>query len=256
MQPEHPCGHPVHPHPAALPLSTQSIGEQRYRPLVGGCSIAPIGPYGSGTLGCIVVCGGVQYLLGTSHNLTNLNTLPVGTQILQPSAQDGGSATDIIAILVAGTQLVHGGTAQADAALALPEPGVALDPRILGQGGRLASLAPPIQNPTIGTEVQMSGRTTAYARGRIAAMGFAITLSFGVGAETTFLDQFSVLAEGSSPFSNPGDPGALVTDMDNRPVGLILAGTNGPRGETFVTPMRNVLEALGVLMGGEVTILY
>ena len=77
---------------------------QKFRPLEGGCSINPFNYPGEGTLGCIVTKVVKEeknfYILSNNHVLALNNKLPLGTAIIQPLEDLGGSVDgDIVARL-------------------------------------------------------------------------------------------------------------------------------------------------------------
>ena len=70
------------------------------------------------------------------------------------------------------------------------------------------------------TQVQKTGRTTGYTTGHIAAVAFDGWVGYESG-DAYFEDQL-LITPGS--FSDAGDSGSCVLDMDEHIVGLLFAG--------------------------------
>jgi hypothetical protein len=134
-----------------------------------------------------------------------------------------------------------------DCALAVPRDGLDMDRVKLTGSGRLAGLsAGPV---FVGEVVSKLGRTSGLTDGRVTAVDIDnLVIRYDIG-NLRFDNQIEVEGLGPSPFSRPGDSGALVyTKAGREAVGLIFAGSgqggsNG-RGLSFANPVRRVLGQL------------
>jgi hypothetical protein len=234
-----------------IPTDVETAGEvrahrfmRRYRPAPSGVSIGRESEGGS--LACLVKRSGATYILGNNHVLGLVNRGPVGTGIAQPATIDGGALSgDVIARLSRFVPISFDDPNEVDAALARIPPGMA-DRRVLRARGERQRLRPPAIAPALGREVQKSGRSTGYRRGRIDAIAVTVDVDFApLGAIARFVNQFGVRGRRRS-FSDHGDSGALVTTFPgNRPVGLLFSGCTA-LGLAFCNDIRKVTRALGV----------
>ncbi len=69
--------------------------------------------------------------------------------------------------------------------------------------------------------VQKTGRTTAYTTGNITDLGYDGWVNYEQGRFAYFEDQI-LITPGS--FSDRGDSGSIILDMDEKIVGLLYAG--------------------------------
>jgi hypothetical protein len=234
-----------------IPTDVETAGEvrahrfmRRYRPAPSGVSIGRESEGGS--LACFVKRSGATYILGNNHVLALVNRGPAGTGIAQPAEIDGGARSgDVIARLSRFVPISFDDPNEVDAALARLPSGMA-DRRVLRAGGKRQALLPPEIGPALGQEVQKSGRSTGYRRGRIDAIAVTIDVDFApLGTTARFVNQFGVRGRRRS-FSDHGDSGALVTTWpSNQPVGLLFSGCTG-LGLAFCNDIRKVTKGLGV----------
>lgn len=244
-----------------MPIIYEEVGEIRpatqyqdkHRPVQAGVSIAPCLRNYSGTLGCVVASNGVKYILSNNHVLADVNTLPLGSTISQQSIPDGGACpADVIAALSQFVPINLGGISLVDAAIARIANGVNVDPRILRDNGVVEKIIPPVTAPVIGLEVQKSGRTTGYTKGKVQAVG--VTVTYTVGGGTTQIDNTFTVKHVSGNFGLAGDSGALITTQPaNNPMGLLFA-VDANNKLTYANKMSDVLTALGALTGYPVTV--
>lgn len=105
---------------------------------------------------------------------------------------------------------------QQDSAIFRPDRLDLVDPEIYGIG------IPAGFNldPTIGMDVQKTGRTTEHTTGRIISMGATVSVGYSSGV-FTFEDQIITTA-----MSQGGDSGSLLLDTERQIVGLLFAGSN------------------------------
>lgn len=212
----------------------------RYRPAPGGVSV---GHYRitAGTLGCLVRRGSALYILSNNHVLANCNNARIGDPIVQPGTYDGGRVpADVIARLSQFVSIRFGGPVnQVDCAIAQSSPRLVtpLNKCI----GRISATPVPCR---LNLFVKKCGRTTQFTRGRITDCSATVRVSYGTAGVALFQNQIVVVSLTAAPFSAPGDSGSLIaTDVGNRPVGLLFAGSAT---HTIANPIRNVLSALGV----------
>jgi len=243
---------------------------KRWRPAPGGVSL---GHYRvtAGTLGATVedIETGERLILSNNHVIALSNDAQVGDPILQPGPADGGSGADevgklarfipismdsafvcflaerlvnvvnrVLALLARNTRLAVVGCQQSanivDCAVARPNNIDDLDLNILVIGKPKAE---PVA-ASIGMEVQKFGRTTGYTKDKVIGLEATINVSYGAGRMATFEHQIV-----GGPMSDGGDSGSLVLDMENRPVGLLFAGSDTV---TIMNEIGRVLDALKI----------
>jgi hypothetical protein len=227
---------------------------RRYRPLKLGTSIGHF-QITAGTLGAVVrdKTDGAPLLLSNNHVLANENKAKIGDAVLQPAAFDGGTdPADCVATLAKVVKLKKTGVNFVDCAAAAPVQGVEADALTIHGLGKLAGLGPDFLDS--GSTVTKLGRTTGLTRGRVRAFELD-NVAVGFGQENSrynllFNNQIEIEGEGTDPFARGGDSGSLIVADDLRAVGLLFAvgdtgGQNG-KGLTYASPIRAVLDALGV----------
>jgi hypothetical protein len=201
---------------------------RRLRPARPGCSIGfrPEAPDDgllmAGTLGAVVARGETRFILSNNHVLANENQLPVGAPIYQPGLLDHGDPrTDAIARLSHFAPLTPSGPNRVDCAIAEILAPELIGTRVLAKVGKLASPQPIAV--VEGMSVEKVGRGSGYTLGRAYDVSATLTLSYALG-DLTFVDQ--ILIRGASgAFSEDGDSGALVVDVDSgRAAGLLIGG--------------------------------
>lgn len=221
--------------------------KQRLRPAHPGNSIsfvhtgAEAGYRSAGTLGAVIQVDGRRGILSNNHVLANENRLPVGSPILQPGTRDGGlPAGDVIARLTRFVPLTTTATNRLDAAYALALDDQELEPTVPPPIGRLAGPDPiPAARAAM---VAKFGRTTLYTEGKITEISADVYMRYDSG-RLRFTEQ--IFIEGATgAFSEPGDSGSLVVDLETRrPVALLIGGE--PR-RSIATPIARVLAELEV----------
>lgn len=230
-----------------LPTDVVATGELhalpyrgKYRPAPGGVSV---GHYQitAGTLGCLARRGLALYILSNNHVLANCNKAKIGDPILQPGPYDGGvTPRDVIAKLSQFIPIRFGGAVnQVDCAIAQTSPKL-----VTPLNKCFGRLSPTPLSCRLNLLVKKCGRTTQFTRGRITSCSASVRVSYGTAGIALFKNQIMVVSLTSSSFSAPGDSGSLiVTDVGNRPVGLLFAGSST---HTIANQIGNVLSALGV----------
>lgn len=247
----------------------------KMRPARPGVSIAHY-QVSAGTYGALVydVPTGEPLMLSNNHVLANMSDggdgrASPGDPILQPGRYDGGVLTDVIGrlerfvpihCLSSRPSCPVAGWAEStanfliqklwpsyefrvfkhsqvenlvDAAVARPEsPGVISDDVLeIGVPGVPA-------NAELDMEVKKSGRTTGLTFGHIKVIQATVKVAMGDLGDALFSDQIVTTAIGQ-----PGDSGSLVLTVDNRPVGLLAAGSNAV---TICSKIQNVTSLLKV----------
>lgn len=228
---------------------------KRWRPVPGGVSVGHKNVSAGSTWGVVEgIEDGLLYLLSNNHVLANLNNALIGDPIYQPGPYDGGTEDDTVADLakfipiqkdesiispckIAQTvtmvlnwcaALVGSRTFllpvrkteaenRMDCAIALFRRLSDITTNVLGLGKstEVCTL------PTIGLEVQMSGRTTGVATEQIRSVNATVRPDMGDGTRATFTDQLLI-----GPMCQPGDSGSRIIDMQTRIVGLVFAGSS------------------------------
>jgi hypothetical protein len=226
-----------------------SCSRQRHRraprPVPCGVSIGHV-RITAGTLGYVVQDStGRWFILSNNHVLANSNDAQQGDPIVQPGPYDGGknSPSYHIARLSAFVPIsfderpnrVDAAIAETDARYVRP---------ILCSIGTVDGIGTIRQ----GVLVQKHGRTTGRTQGLIVGTHETIWVDYD-GKVARFDRQVSI-AGGRMPFSEGGDSGSLIVDLERRALGLLFAGSDT---ETYANPIRSVLRALKVRLsdGGE-----
>jgi hypothetical protein len=243
----------------------------RIRPAPGGVSIGHIN-ITAGTFGCLVKKDNTLFILSNNHVLANSNDASIGDPVIQPGPVDGGRQTqDHMANLSEFIPIHFEGektTCSFASAVSAVFNGLAA---ITGSKSRLnpirsqaaenlvdCAIAEPL-NPgdvvneiiDIGTiagvgeaaldmEVQKSGRTTGYTKGKINQIDVTSRVSYGTDKVATFVNQLMAGA-----MSQGGDSGSAVLSMDKNLIGLLFAGSNTT---TIINPIEFVFQALNVTL--------
>jgi hypothetical protein len=216
----------------------------RLRPLVPGYSIGHF-QVNTGTLGCVVHKRGEPtrlMLLSNCHVLANYGMASIGDPSLQPGLDDGGTPQDRVAKLAAFTSFTFGEGYDnlCDAAATELLAGVGVN-QLIPKIGKPSGVRDEIVR---GLQVQKTGRTTEHTIGIVRDVDFRFSHEYpnptlnGALSQLGFRNQ--VLC---SRYTDQGDSGAAVCDMDGRVVGLHFMG--GPTASVF-SLIRFVLDALDV----------
>ncbi|GAA2100120.1 hypothetical protein GCM10009841_14540 [Microlunatus panaciterrae] len=234
--------------------AVSQVDTSAYPTLVGGIGIGPArtvflsppdvpsaGNYVFvGTLGAIVEdrSSGARMALTNFHVACVNNTWTVGDRMVQPSRVDGGSPTGFFGSLTRAqlTENTDGAVITIDAGRP-SEPSVTGIGTVVGQG--VAS---------VGMAVQKRGRTTEHTFGTVQSTDFTVSIDYGTGVGTrTLRHQIRIDTDTTkSPrFSDHGDSGSSVMDMNRNVVGLLFAGSNDGS-MTFANPIAAALDELDV----------
>src|SRR5438034_38630 len=219
----------------------------RKRPAKPGCSIgfALEGAHAdllmAGTLGAVVSRDGSKFILSNNHVLACENELPIGAPIYQPGLLDHGDRSiDAIAKLSHFIPLSVSEPNAVDCAIA-----EILDPALIratsmAKVGKLASPEPI--DVVERMRVEKVGRGTGYTIGEVFDVSATVTLDYELGS-LTFADQFLIRGVAGA-FSDYGDSGALIVDLDSRRAAGLLIGGNTEH--AVANHLDDVLEALQV----------
>jgi hypothetical protein len=222
--------------PTALPVSAIA-NRNRIRPIPGGVSVSPLDAQYIGTLGCFVrgVASGAEQLFALSNNhvLANVNSLPVGTSIVQPGPEIGDTdPADAFAVL---SQFIPVQFSVSRAPRVVNHYDAAIarvtDANLISKGSILgiANYSPNLSAPVPGTPVTKSGRTTGITTGVITAINVSgVQINYGEQGNpriAVFDDVIEIIGDGGMPFSLPGDSGSIILEAaTGRPVALLFAG--------------------------------
>jgi hypothetical protein len=233
------------------PIQLGTSGGWRYDLANGYCC--------GGTLGSLVLKGGVRYVLSNYHVLEadivnggNSRVAVAGDPVVQPGLIDvacNANTAQNVANL-SGIKSLPG--SNVDAAIASIISGmVRTDGAILDIGTIGAS---PL-TATVNMTVKKSGRTTGLTRSRVSGLNATVSVTYenecagGTAFTKTFTGQILVRNSGSR-FLAGGDSGSLmVRDVSTnpRPIGLLFAGSSSI---AVANPIGQVLSFLGATMVG------
>ncbi|MDM0116291.1 hypothetical protein QTI66_29465 [Variovorax sp. J22R133] len=192
--------------------------------------------------------GADRFVLGNCHTLADFGLAPLGSAILQPSTNDGGTVNvNRLASLQRFVPIFEASTSSnlVDAAIARLDSVDSMSSGICTLGAIQGSA-----DPTLGIVVHKHGRTTGYTAGIIDDPSIDVFIPLhrqDPTRLTQFLDQVRIRPRpGQFVFAQPGDSGALVLAKDdNAAVGLLFAcPDNGSF--AYANPIAAVLEALEI----------
>ena len=220
------------------PLRARGSFTMQVRPGVGGCSGCVVIPglnY-TGTLGLGMrgydSLADRTFILSNNHVLANENRAQIGDPVIQPGTLDGGNPqTDVIGELFDFVSLnfepnpsvPNPQVNRVDAACALVHRFGDFSREIFWVGypkgwRTRQSVEQAVADGN--TRVQKTGRTTGYTTGEITAIFYDGWVTYDSGF-AYFEDQM-LITPGS--FSDLGDSGSVILDMDENIVGLLFAG--------------------------------
>ena len=192
----------------------------------------------AGTICCVVKDkSGVHYLLSSDHPFSGNS----GTEVLQPSVVDGGSApNNVVAEVTRSISKVQEGNYTVAGAIAKLRPDVKYDAatphfKFAGTG----TVQP-------GDAVRLVGRTSGLVKGAVQAINASVVIAGlpdSPQGTATFTGLVACVAEGGKPFSQPGDSGAPVVNAKSELVGMIYAGSETV---SYFIPIEPLLKALEV----------
>ncbi|MCE0486567.1 S1 family peptidase [Ornithinimicrobium sediminis] len=193
-----------------------------------------------GTLGALVRdrATGVTMALTNYHVACVDSSWSVGDRMVHPSVVDDPEAA-----------APFGSLARAVLSEGVDGAVVEIDERV-SWSAEIASVGDVVgHRPAgVGTAVHKSGRTTGHTFGQVVSVDFTVSLDYGGDlGERTLRHQVRVVTDRArnARFSDGGDSGSVVVDLEGNVVGLLFAGaTDGSM--TFANPVETVLDELGV----------
>ncbi|KEI05433.1 trypsin-like serine protease [Clostridium botulinum] len=206
----------------------------KIRPVIGGYSIGSESFPITGTAGCLVTDKSYLYILGNNHILAYENKVSLKSKILQPGRADGGKSKDEVAVLwkYIPIEFKKKASNYVDCAMAK-----VLDKSKVSPAIAISGIPKGVNDPRMGEEVVKVGRSTELTRGVISNINASIQIDYTAG-ETTLKNQII-----TSKMSEVGDSGALLVDLNNYAIGLVVgSGEN----MSIHNPIVPVLERLGV----------
>lgn len=212
----------------------------RVRPAIPGFGVGHI-KITVGTFGCLVRKtndSNAIYILSNSHVLADEGTGAVGDPVIQPGAYDGGTnPTDVIAELsqwVPFNFTTTGYPNTVDAAIARVKNKASVTSAI-----RLIGVPVGVSNRIRrDMRVQKTGRTTDYTQGIIQDINYRMALNYkkpGGGNGRVGLQDLVLCTR----FTDGGDSGSAVLDMNKKVVGLHFAGS----------PSSSIFNKIGNVLG-------
>jgi hypothetical protein len=232
----------IPPRVGRLAVDVQAVGS--LRPLSAiraepSAASAPLGPGGSigpsdqprqaATLGLLANAGPIRFAVTAGHAFAGR---PAGSEVVAPARPDGGRpGIDRVAVVERVLEPALDDNVVDCAAL-----------RLTGDGVRRLTPdedAVSIGDAAVDTIVQLAGRTSGYATGRVVSIDCDVKVGPAV-----FRRQILAEPIGPGPLGLPGDSGAALVDRrSTRSVGLVFAA-----GDRVVVAqhLSDVLDALGL----------
>lgn len=228
----------------------------------------PVGSYpsslGVGTIGFFVRDGsGNIHLVSNNHVIGDENSARVGNAVVQPGTLDLTS-TELsvmntlsklrnrlqIAKVSSVVDIQFGGGQLNQVDVATAELGDERDQSLLsriGFGSLIQGIAPPYSVDATGavrgeTRVYKTGRTTGWTEGRVSAIGVVSQVGYTSGT-ALFRNQIAIVpsSDNDGPFSDRGDSGSGIVDINNNLIGLLFAGSPA---RTLANPIGLVMSAI------------
>jgi hypothetical protein len=215
------------------------------RPLIIGCSVGHVTAT-AGTLGLIALHTKTNrtVFVSNSHVLAHSGNAKAGDAITQPGRIDGGTVA--IGALLDFAPLKTTGSNNVDAAIAVPDPAIALQPGQIPGIGAFTIAPADILQKTI--NVSKLGRTSGLTHGVVTSIEFdhcVVDSEIGI---LTYDDQIEITGVGG-PFSREGDSGSLVVTEHNEAIGMVFCGNefaNNGLGLTYANPLPKVMDAFNL----------
>lgn len=211
-----------------------------------GCEIFPLGHGWVGTNGGAVIdtTNGTYGILTNSHVAGEVSDVRVASPIGQP----GGNGPPFGA-LRRSVPVSFASNAEnlVDCCFVSDDEAYKTDGRFLACIPEIAGVGPIDPRPwneadvRVGLAVQKVGRTTGYTTGKIVRVGNTSQVGYEKGT-ARFVRQFVIQGDGGA-FSQPGDSGSLIVDMDQRPVAHLYAGGGGT---TLGNPIEFTMQLLKI----------
>jgi hypothetical protein len=230
--------------PFVAPVDVQTL-RSLCRPLVIGCSVAHVTST-AGTLGLIAQHTKTNraVLVSNSHVFAHSGTAKIGDGIIQPGRVDGGA--EPVGSLLDFVPLKQNGSNQVDAAIALPDAAIELQPNQIPGIGIYTIASADVLQPNL--SVSKLGRTSGLTKGIVTAVEIDnIVVDSEIG-NLAFDDQIEIKGVDRA-FSQPGDSGSLIVSDHNQAIGILFCGNefaNGGLGVTYANPLPKVMDAFNL----------
>lgn len=230
--------------------------QERVRPAPAGVSVGHVN-ITAGTFGGLVMdkATGATVMLSNNHVLADSNSGVTGDPIIQPGAADGGAfPADHIANLERFVPITFGSGNEnrVDAAIAKPLVPADVMWETVGIGPMTPSKRRHLLEGDLGIGVRKTGRTTGTTEGFVQALHGSVQVQYSMFNKATFVDQIIISQPADAPtFSEGGDSGSLVYDLDDNLVGLLFAGSQASgntAATTIINPISCVFDELGVAL--------
>ena len=213
----------------------------------------------AGTLGCFVKKREQSELLILSNNhiLANVNKAQIGDLIIQPAREDGGSDTDLIAVLEDFVPLTNDKINFVDAAVArvknIDDVGNLSELSGIGLLRGFYDQEQVIQLFEDKCMVSKIGRKTGLTRGTIETIELDPIVPYNNQLKNCKFDNIiSIEGTANKAFSQPGDSGSIILDEHGYAVALLFAGTpmggTNNAGLTYAIPIDVVLKELDICL--------
>ena len=224
---------------------------QKFRPLVGGCGISVNKDIG--TLGCIVykVVGKAlrYFILSNNHVLADMNANPLGSPVIQPTWENGGSTNgDIIAHLDNFIRIepfnpndpneqMYPPVNFVDAAIAKITNSSLVSNKIY----RINSIT-GLGSPVLNLPVKKVGLVTGLTNGKILTTELSLRTDFKDNDSRRVFYEDQAMAQMTA---SSGDSGSVTLSLSNEIVGLNFAA-DLELGHVVMNPIKTVLNYLNV----------
>lgn len=193
----------------------------RVRPVTGGYSISIANSILGGSYGCLVTDGrGTLYILSNNHVIAQ-NSYPIGTPIVQPSAQYGGKVPeDIVANLSDYIPILYRTPTSEPENLVDCAIAEGIHVNILSSIITEIGIPKGVNIAKIDDLVRKTGEATELTYGLVEAIGVSVIIQYITGRQALFVDQFA-----TTKMIRPGDSGAAIINRNDEVVGLVMSET-------------------------------
>lgn len=221
------------------PFKTNSIYQQRIRPVMAGYSIGTT-EY-SGTLGLLVTDvnqPGITYMLSNNHVLNPDNKGGL-IATLQPGGADGGKiSTDRVGTLYRYVKLNKSEANMLDAAISAP----CFSNLVTAHYATVGAVPGYVTSYKVGEQMKKVGRTTGLVYGRVESIHTDVQVEYGKPLGKFKFRNQSVI-RGSKPVSLPGDSGSVwLRSSDNYAAAVNFAGSQDGR-VSLAFPVERAMQA-------------
>jgi hypothetical protein len=212
-------------------------------PACGGDSIGhPSGA--TGTVTCLVKNRqGEQFLLSCNHVIAALNRGQRDLDNLwHPGKADGGGPDNIIGKLHDFKDLDFSVVNPNFYDVALCRPSGTVEPGLRSLG-RIAGV---LNDPPLEAPVRKVGRSTGVTQGALFTKNSSVLITYGPGRRALFENQLQIVGTGPGDFAQQGDSGALVVDMQNNALGMIVS-ISVKQNAAMASPITTIFDDFGLV---------